>query len=43
VEPLNLEIMAKAGFAFCRVRAFDDLASRGDQPAAKFHAKWLKL
>ncbi len=43
VQALVLEIMAKARFAFRRVGAFDDLASRRDQPAAKFHAKWLKL
>jgi hypothetical protein len=43
VQALGLEIMAETGLAFRRVGPLDDLATRRDQPTAKFHAKWLKL
>ena len=43
VQPLRFEVVAQARFVVGRVGAFDDFARRGHEPAAKFHAKWLKL
>ena len=43
VQSLGLEIVAQARFVLGRVGSFDDLPRSGDQPTAKFHAKWLKL
>ena len=38
MQPLGLEIVAQPRLVIGHIRAFDDLAGRGDQPAAKFHA-----
>ena len=43
VKPLRFEVVAQARFVFGRVGPFDDLTRGRHQPAAKFHAKSLKL
>ncbi len=43
VQPLCFEVVAQARFALGGVRALHDFSRSGHQPAAKFHAKWLKL
>ena len=43
VQPLRFEVVAQARFVLGRVGPFDDLPRGGHQPAAKFHAKSLKL